>query len=149
MKQRWMAAVVAAMLVAPSVLTAVSPGISLIGVGLIPGDALDLSGLQGQSICQRDDENNCIDRATFGGFGSAMTYTGHDNVFLAAADRGPFDGRTDVPYLDRVHFLHITVDTTVAFPNIRTVLLDTKFLKTTGNRTLVGDSSAFDVSNAL
>jgi hypothetical protein len=25
-----------------------------------------------------------------------MTYTGHDNVFIAAPDRGPFDGATDV-----------------------------------------------------
>jgi hypothetical protein len=44
---------------------------------------------------------NCIDAATLGGFGSGFTYTGHDNVFLGVPDRGPFDGRTDVPYPTR------------------------------------------------
>ena len=48
-----------------------------------------------------------------------LTYTGFGNVFLAVPDRGPFDGRTDVPYLDRFHFLHIKVDPKRSFPNIR------------------------------
>jgi len=64
----------------------------------------------------------CVSKAIFGGFGSDLTYTGHDNVFIAAPDRGPFDGLTDVPYLDRFHFLHITTDLGAPFPNIRTVL---------------------------
>ena len=80
-------------------------------------------------ICQIDDPENCIDQATLGGFGSALTYTGHDNVFLAVPDRGPFDGRTDVPYFDRFHFLlHHGRSGGAPFPNIRTVLLDTRFL---------------------
>lgn len=128
-------------------LSASDRGVTLIGMGLVPGDALDRSGLAGQSICQRDDSAVCIDQATFGGFGSALAYTGHDNVFIAAPDRGPFDGRTDVPYLDRVHFLHLALDPAAAFPNIRATLLATRFLTTEGNRPLVGDAYAFDAAN--
>src|SRR6266511_805675 len=79
---------------------------------------------------------NCVPEAIFGGFGSDLPYTGHDNVFIAAADRGPFDGLTDVPYLDRFHFLHITTDVGAPFPNIHTVLLETQLLKNELNQTL-------------
>ena len=122
--------------VLPSQCPRQDPGVTLIGIGFIPGDALDRSGLARISICQRDDATVCIDQATLGGLGSGVTYTGFDNVFLAVPDRGPFDGRTDVPYLDRFHFLHITVDPNAAFPNIKTVLLDTRFLKDERNRQL-------------
>src|SRR5688572_12448138 len=122
---------------------AADPGVTLIGRGFVPGSALDLSGLAGQPICHADDPNNCIDQATFGAFGSAIAYTGHDSVFLAAPDRGPFDGRTDVPYKDRVHLLHINLTLGAAFPNIQTTLLDTRFLKNEEGENLVGSSSAF------
>lgn len=133
-----------------SVLFAADPGITLIGTGSVPGNALDLSGLKGD-ICQRDDSTNCIPRATLGGFGSGVTYTGHDNVFLAVPDRGPFDGRTTpgVPYLDRIHFFHITVNPSAAFPNISMVLLDTRFLKSEADQNFVGDAYAFNVTNPL
>lgn len=68
-------------------------------------------------------------KAILGGFGSDITYTGHDDVFIAAPDRGPFDGLTDQPYLDRFYFLHLTTDIDAPFPNIRTTLLDTRFFK--------------------
>ena len=135
-----------AAIVAASALLAADAGVTLIGVGAIPGDSLDLSGLDGM-ICRREDSATCIPRATFGGFGSALTYTGHDNVFLAVPDRGPFDGRTTLgnPYIDRFHFLHMVVDAGVPFPNIRTTLLDTRFLWSE-NRRLVGDAYAFDAN---
>ena len=123
---------------------AADSGVTLIGLGLVAGTALDRSGFAGQQICQFDDPANCIDQATFGGFGSALAYTGFNNVFLAVPDRGPFDGRTDVPYLDRFHFLQLTVDRNAAFPNIRTVLLDTRLMKATGNGNLVGSSADFE-----
>lgn len=125
-------------------LTAANPGVSLIGVGLVAGTLLDKSGLAGAPICQKDNQTNCIDQATFGGFGSALAYTGFDDVFLAVPDRGPFDGRTDVPYLDRFHFLHVAVDAGAAFPNILTTLLDTRLLKDQAHQDLIGDSSAFE-----
>lgn len=145
MKHPWLAALSACVLVVPFIVSvnAANPGVALIGVGVVPGTALDKSGLAGQTICQSDDNSNCIDQAILGGFGSALTYTGFDNVFVAVPDRGPFDGRTDVPYRDRFNFLHLTVDTTAAFPNIRALLLDTRFLKAEGNQDLVGSSAAF------
>jgi len=79
----------------PRVLT---PGITLVGKGVVSGSALDTSGLTG-NICQAGAPANCVPKSIFGGFGSDLTYTGHDNVFIAAPDRGPFDGLTDVPYL--------------------------------------------------
>src|SRR5918912_485967 len=131
-----------------STLWAATPGITLIGKGFIDGTAMDKSGLAG-NICQAGVPTNCVPAAIFGGFGSDLTYTGHDNVFVAAPDRGPFDGLTDVPYLDRVHFLHITTDLGAPFPNIRTVLLDTRFLKNEMDQPFVGAAGAFDANNEL
>jgi hypothetical protein len=116
----------AVLTLAASSLWAATPGITLVGTGSVDGTALDKSGLQG-NICQAAAPTNCIPKALFGGFGSAMTYTGHDNVYIAVSDRGPFDGLTDVPYLDRVHFLQITTDLNAQ--NINVLLLDTRFLR--------------------
>ena len=124
------------------------PGITLIGKGVVSGTALDKSGLTG-NICQASAPANCVSKALFGGFGSDITYTGHDNVFIAAPDRGPFDGLTDVPYLDRFHFLHITTDVGAPFPNIHTVLLDTRFLKNEVDQTFVGAAGSFVAGNDL
>jgi len=38
-----------------------------------------------------DDDTACIDQATLGGLGSAVTDTGFSDVFLAVPDRGPSD----------------------------------------------------------
>src|SRR5215510_6193367 len=119
-----------------------TPGITLVGKGAVSGMALDSSGLTG-NICQAGVPANCIPKAILGGFGSDLTYTGHDNVFIAAPDRGPFDGLTDVPYLDRLHFLHMTVDLNAPFPNIRTLLLDTRLLKNELDQNFVGAAGAF------
>lgn len=125
---------------------ALTPGITLIGRGVVSGNALDTSGLTG-NICQAGVPANCVPKAILGGFGSDITYTGHDNVFLAAPDRGPFDGLTDVPYLDRFYFVHITTDVGAPFPNIRTVLLDTRFLKNESGENFVGAAGAFVLNN--
>lgn len=147
-----MQAAFAALTLTASSLWAADPGVTFIGRGTIPGSASDKSGLMGQ-ICQKGNPANCIAKTTFGGFGSGLTYTGYDNVFLATPDRGPFDGQTDVPYIDRFHFLHITVDTNVS-PisgsfNIATTLLDTRLLKNKANQNFVGDSTAFNEVNPL
>ena len=118
-------------------------GITMIGQGFVSGAATDESGLTGV-ICQAGAPANCVSKAIFGGFGSDVTYTGHDNVFVAAPDRGPFDGLTDVPYLDRIHFLRITTDVGAAFPNIHSILLDTRFLKNEANEIFVGAAGAFE-----
>lgn len=146
MRHRWLAVATAVVLMAPFIATlrGADPGVALIGFGEIAGDAADLSGLAGTPICVINDPSTCIDQATLGGFGSAFTYTGFDNVFLGVPDRGPFDGRTDVPYRDRFHFFHVTVKVGAAFPNIETLLLDTRFLKDHGNQDFIGASFAFE-----
>ncbi|HKO91144.1 MAG TPA: esterase-like activity of phytase family protein, partial [Polyangiaceae bacterium] len=126
---------------------AANPGVTLIGVGVVPGTGLDKSGLQGQAICRLDDPTTCTDQATLGGFGSGLTYTGHDNVFLAVNDRGTFDGRNDIPYLDRFHFFYMAVDPSAPFPNIKTVLLDTRFFLNESGENFVGDAGIFDVAD--
>src|SRR5262245_26237885 len=99
------------------------PGLPLVGVGSVAGSATDLSGLKGATICAIDINKvvttNCIDKATLGGWGSAFVYTGHDGVFAGVPDRGPFDGRTDVPYWDRFNFFHLKLDTAAGFPKDR------------------------------
>jgi hypothetical protein len=121
-------------------------GITLIGRGLVPGASLDKSGLTG-NICQAGNPTNCVPKALFGGFGSALTYTGHNHVYIAAPDRGPFDGLTDVPYLDRVHFLKITTATGSPFPNINVALLDTRLLRNERGQVLVGAAGSFNSNN--
>ena len=137
-----------AVLLTASSLWAAPNGITLVGEGLVSGTALDKSGLNG-SICQAGVPTNCVPKAIFGGFGSDITYSGHDNVFLAAPDRGPFDGLTDVPYLDRVHFLHITTNLGAPFPNIQTTLLDTRLFENESGQTFVGAAGAFDLDEEL
>jgi len=148
MVRSWKGPLLVLVFLSTSVLASVDPGITLVGQGLVPGDLLDKSGLSG-IICQAGNPANCVPKALFGGFGSDIAYTGHDNVFVAAPDRGPFDGLTDVAFLDRVHFLHITTDVGAPFPNIRTTLLDTRMLKNEFARTFVGAANAFDVDNEL
>lgn len=141
-------AALAALLFPMSAATSSDPGITLVGLGFVPGSALDRSGLQG-TICQASDASTCIDQRTLGGFGSAFTYTGHDNVFLGVPDRGPFDGLTDVHYLDRFHFFHLALDTSRGFPNIDATLLDTRLLRNELGKNFVGSASAFDLLDPL
>jgi hypothetical protein len=118
----------------------------LIGKGLVSGAALDKSGLTG-NICQAGNPANCVPQALLGGFGSALAYTGHNNVYIAASDRGPFDGLTDIPYLDRIHFLKITTDLGAPFPNINATLLDTRLLRNERGQALVGAAGSFSLNN--
>jgi len=144
--RRILCTVAAILALAPSTLWAANPGITLIGKGLIAGTSLDKSGLKG-NICDAAAPTSCIPQATFGGFGSDISYTGHDDVFISAPDRGPFNGVTDVPYLDRVHFLHITTEIGAAFPNIHLSLLDTRLLKNEDGQTFVGAAGAFNLND--
>src|SRR5262249_1796224 len=55
----------------------------------------------------------------------------------------------DSPYLDRFHFLHITLDVGAAFPNITTTLLDTRFFQNEQSKNFVGRAYAFSETNPL
>ena len=145
---RWLRVGLVATLFVPFslVFAAAPPGIELVATGYIPGNVLDKSGLTGV-ICQAGNPTNCVPKAVFGGLGSDLSYTGHDNVFIAAPDRGPFDGLTDVPFLDRLHFLHIT--TNLQSKQVSTVLLDTRLLKNEFGEPFLGAADAFDLDNPL
>ena len=144
----WRGSLLVLVFLSTTLVASVDPGITLIGKGLIAGNLLDKSGLTG-AICQAGSPANCVPQAIFGGFGSDIAYTGHDNVFVAAPDRGPFDGLTDVPFADRVNFLHITTDVGAAFPNVRTTLLDTRLLRNEFGDRFVGAAGAFVAGNEL
>jgi hypothetical protein len=126
-------------------LRAATPGITLIGKGSVSGMSLDTSGLNG-IICQEGNPTNCIPKAILGGFGSALSYTGYYDVFIAAPDRGPFDGLTSVSHRDRVYFFRITTLMRAPFPNIKVELLDTRLLKNQFNQPLVGATAALNFS---
>lgn len=126
-------------------LWAATPGITLIGKGTVSGAALDTSGLRG-FICQDGNPTNCVPKAIVGGFGSALTYTGYYDVFLAAPDRGPFDGLTNVSYRDRVYFFRIRTLTHAPFPNIKVELLETRLLKNQYDQPLVGAAGSLGFS---
>src|SRR5262245_24085074 len=122
---------------------AVTQGVTLVGKGLVPGTGVDKSGLTGD-ICQAGNAANCVPAAILGGFGSDIDYSGHDNVYVAAPDRGPFDGLTDVPYQDRVNFFHIRTRVGAAYPNIDVTLLDTRILRNEQGAPFVGGAGVFD-----
>src|SRR5262245_46606891 len=133
MSQFGRVAVLATILGGCSTLTllAADPGVTLVARGLVPGSDLDASGLKGK-ICKVDDATNCIPKATLGGFGSGMTATGNDDVFIGVSDRGPFDGRTNEPYLDRFHFFHFGIipsTTQGTLGTVKATLLDTRFFR--------------------
>lgn len=125
---------------------AVPPVVSLIGKGSVSGNASDLSGLTG-NYCQAGSPANCVPKNIFGGFGSDLGYTGFGDIFVAAPDRGPFDGLTDVPYLDRFHYLRIETRVGEPFPNIDLELLRTKFLKNQFGQTYLGAAGAFGTND--
>jgi len=101
--------------------------IDLVGVGTIPGDQSDLSGLTGK---QSDGTPN----NRLGGHGSAIAYTGNGNAYILASDRGPIDGGTDC--LCRFHTIDIAVN-----PDRQSVelkLAATTLLSTENGTPLVG-----------
>ena len=71
MQHGWRAPALVAILIGTSVLTlsAADPGVTFIRQGLVSGHDRDKSGLAGQQICRESDPEDCIDQATFGGFG--------------------------------------------------------------------------------
>ncbi len=72
-----------------------SADVTFIGEGSIPGTATDQSGLTGML------EDGVTPRNRAGGMGSAITYSGRDNLYIATPDRGPADGTTT--YIDRLY----------------------------------------------
>src|SRR4051812_45355761 len=80
--------------------------ISLVGKAAIPGTAKDKSGLT-EPIPANSGGQPGIPADIFGSAGSAIDYTGADNLYLMASDRGPTNG--DAALQNRVHTVRLTV----------------------------------------
>ena len=114
-----------------------SADVTFIGEGSIPGTATDQSGLTGML------EDGVTPRNRAGGMGSAITYSGRDNLYIATPDRGPADGTTS--YIDRSYTVRIDVKKTG--PNAYSVaptIVATKLMKKEGHEYFTGFSEAFD-----
>ncbi|MFT3881682.1 MAG: esterase-like activity of phytase family protein [Gemmatales bacterium] len=108
--------------------------IQLLGVGTIPGDATDLSGLKGN-------QTDGTPHNRLGGMGSAIGYTGQGNHYVLASDRGPKDGATD--FACRYHRMEIVVTPGAANP-VALKLTATHLLKNEQGQQFVGTLSAID-----
>ncbi|HEY1187828.1 MAG TPA: esterase-like activity of phytase family protein, partial [Gemmata sp.] len=108
--------------------------VTLVGVGTIPGDASDLSGLKGET-------SDGTPRNRLGGLGSAIAYTGTGNGYLLASDRGPKDGDTD--FVCRWHTMDIRVAPGARVP-VALKLTATTLLKTENGNPFVGSLGAFE-----
>jgi hypothetical protein len=116
-----------------SIAVPASAEISFLGVGTLPGDTADLSGLEGTYA-------DGMPRNRLGGIGSGIAYTGSGNAYLMVADSGPKEAKR---FECRFHAVEIVVDLR-ADPVVRPRLVATTLLKNSEGRTFVGDPAAFD-----
>ncbi|MDY3553076.1 esterase-like activity of phytase family protein [Gemmata sp. JC717] len=107
--------------------------VTLIGVGTLPGDATDLSGLKGKTS-----DGTPHDR--LGGMGSAIAYTGRGSEYLLVSDRGPKDGATD--FVCRWHRMEIRVTPGTKTP-VTLQLSGTTLLTNEHGQRFVGSLDAF------
>lgn len=116
----------------------------LLGVGSIPGNATDQSGLSGLL------EDGVTPKNQVGGLGSAITYSGKGNRYYAAPDRGPADGTTS--YIDRLYSIDIKLKSNGAYgPNSYTVtptLTDTALLSNKDGEQFTGYNLEFDATGS-
>ena len=108
--------------------------VALIGVGTIPGDASDLSGLKGKAA--DGTPNNRL-----GGLGSAVAYTGTGDEYVLASDRGPKDGTVD--FACRMHRMTVRVTPGAKQP-VSLTLTATTLLTTGAGARLAGALDAFE-----
>jgi Esterase-like activity of phytase len=117
--------------------TVASAAVTFIGEGSIPGTARDQSGLDGLL------EDGVTPRDLAGGFGSAIAYTGKDNLYIATPDRGPADGTTS--YVDR--FYTISIDVARIGTNryaVTSRIEQTRLMRADGKSYFTGSFAAFD-----
>lgn len=120
---------------------AASANIELLGVGSIPGTAVDQSGLTGML------EDGVTPGNLAGGFGSAITYSGFGDSYYATPDRGPADGATS--YIDRLYEIRIDVRANAAGAyTVTPSLKKTRLLRNRHNDLFTGSAAAFDATNS-
>lgn len=110
----------------------VPPTHPLLGVGHIPGDAIDHSGLT--DILEEGTPHNQL-----GGF-SAFTYDPASNLWLVLADRGPADGASH--FQCRVHQFRLDLDSKQN--RIQSQLVDTTLLKHPSNQPYTGSLASLN-----
>ena len=116
---------------------AANAAVTFIGEGSIPGSATDQSGLSGLL------EDGVTPKNLAGGFGSAITYSGKDNLYVATPDRGPADGATR--YIDRFYTIKIEIKKSGANQySVKPSIVGTKLMKMDGDSYFTGFSEAFD-----
>lgn len=113
--------------------------ITLLARGALPGTALDGSGLTGLL------EDGVTPHNLAGGFGSAITYTGVGNRYLATPDRGPADGTTS--YIDRFYELDMPVTFNGTAYSITPTIVRTQLLEKSPGQYFTGSSAAFNTVN--
>jgi hypothetical protein len=119
-------------------LPAAAADVTLIGVGTLPGDASDLSGLKGKG-------SNGTPHDRLGGHGSAIAYTGKGDEYVLMSDRGPADGASD--FACRFHRMSIAVLPDKS-PAVSLKLSATTLLTTDDGKQLVGSLGAFTLADA-
>ena len=128
--------------------------VSLVGVGSISGETLDLSGLDQTLIPEKgttEDEitpdmkftNNML-----GGI-SAIAWTGKEDLYWCLPDRGPLDGAVD--WKCRIHQIRITTEPKNGHmangqSQVNTELISTILLKDKRGTAFTGLASAFEAT---
>ena len=116
--------------------------VSLLGVGSIPANGTDLSGLTGNL-------ENGTPKNQLGAFGSGIAYSGQGSRFLAVPDRGPnataYNTLVDdtTSYQARIQELDLVISGSIITPR----LVKTTLLSNETGVPLTGLSSGFDASN--
>jgi hypothetical protein len=113
---------------------------TFIGEGSIPGTAVDQSGLKGIL------EDGVTPANQVGGLGSAITYSGLGDFYLATPDRGPADGTTS--YVDRIYTVQIGVTRKANGSYLIKPSLVATRLMHDGRDRLTGSAAAFDPTNS-
>ena len=116
--------------------------VTLIGKGVISGNASDQSGLSGLL------EDGVTPRNQVGGLGSAIAYTGYGSRYVAVPDRGPADGATT--YIDRLYVLDIKLSKRgLNAYDVSPVVRSTHLLRKKGSQYFTGSAAAFDATGSV
>ena len=115
--------------------------VTFIGEGAIPGDAID------QSKLDRKLEDGASPHNRVGGLGSAISYSGDGNSYLALPDRGPAGGKTS--YFNRLYRIDIKLSKIGENRySVEPALKNTLLLRTEDGRQFTGNAAAFDATNS-
>ena len=120
--------------------------VSLLGVGSISGDTLDLSGLDQTLTPEPETTEDEIEPGMkftdnmLGGI-SAIAWTGKEDLYWCLPDRGPLDGA--VNWKCRIHQIRITAN---GQSTLKTELVSTVLLKDKRDIVFTGLASAFEAT---